>query len=190
MGLVCTNKSDTVEVTVKTPGGDFKITVGTIPYHIGKQLDDLNLSTLKVIRRIKAGDAMEDCTIEMNKVKGEIDLLYLKYGLRGHSGLEYANGETIPCDTEEDEDGATVLTEESLNLFKGNDQFLSKASTKIARVKKVGIGKYISETKEGKTGEEIENEICGGAAENSPLAKELEQSLVASILSPTQNTKD
>ncbi len=186
MGLVLTNNTDTVEVKVETPGGDFNITVGTIPYEIGREIDDLSIGMLKVVRKLKAGEDIEEATLDAKQIQSDINLLYLEYGLRGHSGLEDAQGKELLCETIL-ENGHTVLSGETMNLYKSNTQFLGKVSGKISRIKKVGIGNYISELAKGKSSDEIEEAVCGGAVESSPLAKELEESLLNSMASPTQN---
>lgn len=105
------NPKSTKEVEIK--GAKFKI--GTVPYH----------KFLELQSQVQVGADKKDTKAVLALCKAHMG--FVKWGLRGHSGIEFEEGETAPFETEEQEfDGKmyTVPTEDTLQLYVPGNLYL------------------------------------------------------------------
>ena len=147
MALVMTKASDVVEVAVEIDGEvAFKVKVGVIPNEIGEEISALLNDNIGLLKAQAAED--EDATIaaiqSSTKSVNEIVKLYMKYGIRDLTGLEYADGSDVICVTEEEKDtGFTILSEDTLRLLLGNKELVTMASKEVAEINRIGVGKFL-----------------------------------------------
>lgn len=145
MPFPMTRAGDTANVDIEIDGEIVTITVGTIPNEIGEKIVQLSIKNLDAIKANEMGDQTKVLEIMSKNIveTNETVSLLCKYGIRGHSGLEYLDGSQVPCNTEKEEvTGHTILTKETLNLYLGNRQILNLVSGVITSMEQIGIAKY------------------------------------------------
>lgn len=146
MPFVMTKETDVVDVQVEIDGEvAFTLKVGVIPNEIGDKINELAISNTDLLKAQTTGDdeAILEALGGATEAVNEITRLYMKYGVRGLEGPEFADGSPVPC-TIETEEGTNfkVLSDETLKLYMANKQLLSLASKNVAQIATIGIGKY------------------------------------------------
>jgi hypothetical protein len=145
MAFVLTKLDEVVDVDIELDGEIVSIKVGAIPHEIGVKLRTLLIPSLEYSRAIEAGDKekMIELLPKTTEAQEESHKLLCKYGIRSHSGLEYADGSPVPCILEtEKATGHPILSEETLKIYFANKQFVSMACGDIQQLQAIGLGKY------------------------------------------------
>lgn len=185
MPFTMTRESDVVEVVFKEEEGDFTIKVGTIPAEIGEKIDACNARSLALFRSSITGENIEENSVSSKQAQREASGYLIKYGVRGHKGLQDSEGEEIDCLLEVEEGtGYKILSDETLALYMGNHRFMQLVGEKIVVLEKIGLANY----KRG--GEKLLKSFQAKEVDmTAPFMKELQESLSTSTQSAKKKKK-
>lgn len=171
MPFVMTKETDVVDVQVEIDGEvAFTLKVGVIPNEIGDRIAELMTKNIDLVKAQVADDqeAVAAALVDSVESINETTKLYIKYGVKGLEGPEYADGSPVRCTIiKEPKTGFDILDEETMRMFLNNKTLLSLATANVADITRIGVGIF---KKEGyKTTDEAK-------AAQVPLAPSLAQS--------------
>jgi hypothetical protein len=141
-----TKADDVVSVDIEIDGEvGLTLSVGVVPNEIGIEIQKLAAASYEILKAEAIGDAakiQQALEVDADAVNKMVELL-CKYGIRGMTGPEFADGSPVPCKTEEeDKTGYTILSKETLDLFLGHKELLNLATQNVQLIQQIGIGKF------------------------------------------------